>query len=246
MLALMIVTDQFVSFSFLWFVLLFSLWMLLLALGSIKMQMNFYIPSVMSGDGQKKEVAFSFDDGPDSENTPAVLDILRDYNVKAAFFAVGNKIEKDASIVKRIHEEGHLLGGHSYSHHFFFDLMPYHRVKQELETTEILLYKITGKKTRWFRPPYGVTNPVLARAIRQMKYIPVGWSLKSKDTMMDNEKKLFERITKNIKPGDLLLFHDTRPVTTRVLPLLIGFLNEHQYRIVSPEQLLNISAYEQV
>ncbi len=246
LLAGMMVADIYLPFSKGWYVLLFAAWMALLVLGSIKMKMHFYIRSVMGGNPCKKEVAFSFDDGPDSEITPKVLEILREHGIKAVFFTVGSKIEGNTRLVKQMDEEGHLVGGHSFSHHFFFDLMPYSRLKNELESTEDLIFKITGKKIKWFRPPYGVTNPSLARAIRHMGYLPVGWTLKSLDTVIDNERELVERIRSKIRPGDLLLFHDTKPVLTRALPLLIRYLNEQQYRIVSPDELLKTGAYEQV
>jgi peptidoglycan/xylan/chitin deacetylase (PgdA/CDA1 family) len=129
----------------------------LLAAGSICIRLGFYIKSYCSGDSKQKKVAFSFDDGPDARYTPEILDLLKQQEIQAAFFVVGNKLENNVEIIRRIDREGHIIGGHSYSHHFFFDLYPAKRMKIELEQTENRVMKITGKKMKLFRPPYGVT-----------------------------------------------------------------------------------------
>jgi peptidoglycan-N-acetylglucosamine deacetylase len=216
----------------------------LLIAGSISIRQGFYVRSYWAGDRKVKKVAISFDDGPDSNYTPVVLDLLKQQGIQAAFFVVGNKVEMNREIIRRIDQEGHILGGHSYSHHFFFDLFPAHQMNNELELTENLVMKITGKRMRWFRPPYGVTNPVLAREVRKLGYHVIGWSLKSKDTVIVDSQELLERLQKKIRSGDLILFHDTKPVLLKVLPSFIDFLKSERYQIVRPDQLLNLEAYE--
>ena len=95
-----------------------------------------------------------------------------------------------------------------------------------------------------FRPPYGVTNPVLARVIRKLGYHVIGWSLKSKDTVTGDSQVLLDRLQKKVRGGDLILFHDTKPILSRVLPSFIAFLKSEKYQIVRPDQLLNLEAYE--
>ncbi len=192
----------------------------------------------------QKKVAFSFDDGPDSEITPAILDLLKDQGIKAAFFVIGNKLDDNMEIIRRIDREEHILGGHSFSHHFFFDLFPARRLKMELKKTEERIWQMTGKKMKLFRPPYGVTNPHLARVIRKLGYLVIGWSLKSKDTVTPDPSVMLNRLKKNVKSGDLVLFHDTKPVLLQALPSFITFLQSEKYQIVRPDQLLNLKAYE--
>jgi peptidoglycan/xylan/chitin deacetylase (PgdA/CDA1 family) len=206
--------------------------------------MGFYIESHCSGEGKLREVAFSFDDGPDSKNTPAILDLLKDQGIKAAFFVVGNKVENNTELTRRMDQEGHIVGGHSFSHHFFFDLFTAGRMQTELERTDEMIRQVTGKKMKFFRPPYGVTNPVLARVVRKLGYHVIGWSLKSRDTVTGDSNVLLERLKKNVKRGDLLLFHDTKPVLKDVLPLFITYLKAEKYEIVRPDHLLNLEAYE--
>ncbi len=216
----------------------------LLIAGSVRVTMGFYIKTFCAGDTRQKTVAFSFDDGPDSHTTPVILDLLKNQGIKAAFFVIGNKLENNIDIIRRIDQEGHILGGHSYSHHFFFDLFPARRMKKELEQTESIIRRMTGKKMKMFRPPYGVTNPVLARVIRNLGYHVIGWSLKSKDTVASDKHLLLAKLKKKVKSGDLILFHDNRDILIEVIPAFISYLKSEQYMIVRPDQLLNLEAYE--
>ena len=212
--------DIFIPIHAAWYVGMGIVWLLLIIAGSIYIRLGFYIKSYNAGDRKQKRVAFSFDDGPDSGYTPVILDLLKQQEIQAAFFVVGNKVEKNMEIIRRIDQEGHIMGGHSYSHHFFFDLFPARRMKTELELTEEIVMKITGKKMKLFRPPYGVTNPMLARVVRKLGYHVVGWSLKSNDTVTSESQVLLERLQKKVKSGDLLLFHDTKPILSAGSALL--------------------------
>jgi peptidoglycan/xylan/chitin deacetylase (PgdA/CDA1 family) len=189
-------------------------------------------------------VAFSFDDGPDSKITPVILDLLKQQDIQAAFFVVGKKLADNAELIRRIEREGHILGGHSFSHHFFFDLFPASRIKMELEQTDEVVKQLTGRKMKFFRPPYGVTNPTLARVMRKLEYNVIGWSLKSRDTVIADGKVMLDRLKKKVKNGDLVLFHDTKEVVPEVLSSFITFLRSRKFEIVRPDQLLKIKAYE--
>jgi len=241
-----ILADVFLPVHPGWYVGMGIAMLLLLIAGSIYIRMGFYIKSYNAGDRKQKKVAFSFDDGPDSGCTPVILDLLKQQGIQAAFFVVGKKLEKNMEIIRRIDQEGHIMGGHSFSHHFFFDLFPARRMKTELEQTDDLIMKITGNKMKLFRPPYGVTNPVLARVIRKLGYHVIGWSLKSRDTVTGDSKLLLDRLQRKVKGGDLILFHDTKSILSGVLPSFITFLKSEKYQIVRPDQLLNLEAYEKI
>ena len=140
--------------------------------------------------------------------------------------------------------EGHAIGSHSYSHHFFFDLFSSGKIYKELQLTEDILYKTLDKKIKMFRPPYGVTNPPLASALRKMNYHIIGWSLRSGDTVIKKENLLFDRLTKKLKAGDIILFHDTQFQSVRVLDKFIEFAKANDFRFERPDKILKIDAYE--
>ena len=96
--------------------------------------------------------------------------------------------------------------------------------------TDNAIKNITGIKPRFFRPPYGVINPNVKKAIVNGNYIPLGWSMRSYDTMIKDEQKLLQRITRSIKPGDIFLFHDTSKTTLNILPIFIQHLQQKGFR----------------
>jgi len=216
---------------------------LLMAWGSGNIRSGFYLKSICNGNRDKKEVAFTFDDGPDAQVTPMILDVLKEHNIKATFFIIGSKAATNAELLKRINNEGHIIGGHSFTHHFFFDLFSSSRMIREMQKTENVIHSIIGKKICFFRPPYGVTNPPLAKSIQYMQYHSIGWSLKSKDTIIENESLLFNNLSTGVKKGDIILFHDNKPWTVNVLGSFIKFLNDRELKVTRLDKFLNIQAY---
>jgi peptidoglycan/xylan/chitin deacetylase (PgdA/CDA1 family) len=216
----------------------------LLAYGSVSIRSGLYCRVLCFAEIEKKLIALTFDDGPDKKGTPEILDILKKHNIKAAFFCIGQKAEENPDLIREIDQEGHAVGSHGYSHHFFFDLFRSGRMLKELQKTENILNKILNKKIKMFRPPYGVTNPPLARALRKMNYHIIGWTLSSKDTIIIKENLLFERLAKRLKAGDIILFHDTKYKSVRVLEKFIKFAKANNYNFERPDKVLNIEAYE--
>jgi peptidoglycan-N-acetylglucosamine deacetylase len=219
-------------------------WLMVMAWGSKNIQSNFYTKSICFGNRQGRSVVLTFDDGPDAQVTPMILDVLKQHQVKAVFFIIGSKAEKNPELIKRINKEGHILGGHSYSHHFFFDLFSAAKMKEEMRRTEHLVYTITGKKIKLFRPPYGVTNPPLARSIRMLGYQSVGWSLKSNDIVIKNEEEIVQNLMSALRGGDIVLFHDNKPWTVNVVDRFIRSIREKDFAIAPLDQFLTFSVYE--
>jgi peptidoglycan-N-acetylglucosamine deacetylase len=216
----------------------------ILVWGSISIQKGYYIPAVCSVKTDRRIVALSFDDGPDEHVTPFVLDILKSNDVKAVFFVVGEKARKFPGIVKRIDDEGHILGNHSYTHHHLFDFFSVNKMKHELARTDQVVYQITGKKMKLFRPPYGVTNPPVSKTIKEMSYHCIGWSLRSKDTTIRDGEVILDRLKTKVKTGDVVLFHDNRKVLLGVLDIFIRYMKEKQFRIERLDIFANIHAYD--
>lgn len=211
--------------------------------GSVSIRSGFYINAFCSVKTKDKIIAITFDDGPDRETTPAVLDILLKNDVPAAFFCVGEQAHKNPELIKRIDAEGHAIGNHSFSHHSLFDLYSSKRIKKELVQTEDLIYRIIGKRMKLFRPPYGVTNPPVALAVKSLNYTVIGWSLKSKDTVIHKEHRLLKRLKKKLRGGDVVLFHDRGTHLLQVLNDFIYYISDNNYRIVRVDQLLKTEAY---
>lgn len=177
---------------------------------------------------QQKQVALTFDDGP-AEHTSAILDILKKEQVKATFFLIGKNIQGREELVQRMFQEGHRIGNHSFDHGFNFDWQSAANMTLELTKTNEAIYKVTGEEVRIFRPPYGVTNPNLAKAVKNSLLKSVGWSLRSMDTTAKNETTLLQNILKQVKPRDIILLHDRCEITAQMLPDLIRILKERNY-----------------
>ena len=227
-----------------WLVLPSAVCLALIIYGSAIIQANFYGPAYCFVEPLEKEIALSFDDGPNREYTPQVLSILAQHNAPATFFVIGKNIQGNESILKQIDAEGHTIGNHSYTHSFFVDFKSLQGFKNELNQTAESVFKITGKRMKLFRPPYGVTTPNLAKASNALNYIIIGWNIRSFDTTSDTAQIITLRVQSQIKPGAIILFHDTSDKTIQVLKQTLNFAKQNGYKIASVEGLLKIKAYE--
>jgi peptidoglycan/xylan/chitin deacetylase (PgdA/CDA1 family) len=213
----------------------------LLVFGAIYIQWNFYLFSYCKGK-DKKQVALTFDDGPGTA-TAAILDILKAQNVPAAFFSIGKNAVANPALVKRWDDEGHLTGNHSYNHGFNFDWQTAGKMTQELTDTNEAIRAITGKTPRLFRPPYGVTNPNVAKAVKRSGMQSIGWNVRSFDTKAKNAQQLKQRILSRLQGGDIVLLHDSMDITREILTELITEARQKGFTFVRVDKLLAIPAY---
>ena len=223
-------------------IILSIIYVTLLVLGAIYIQWNFYVKSFHQGK-EKKWISLTFDDGPAKE-TNAILDILKEQNVSATFFSIGKNAEANPEIVNRWDDEDHLIGNHSYHHSFNFDWQSAKKMLAEIETTNSLIQQLTGKTPKLFRPPYGVTNPNLAKAIRKSGMHSIGWNIRSFDTTAKDNQKLLARILQKVEGGDIILLHDSMNITKEILTELIESLRNKGYSFVRLDKLLDIEPYE--
>lgn len=243
-LLLLVILSCFITINWKWFLLVFVLRFVVLLIGSSFIQLNFHVTAFCNNSLEKeKKIALTFDDGP-SEITPQVLEILKKFNAKATFFCIGKNIEKHPEILRKIVSDGHLVGNHSYNHSRFFDFYRKKSVVDEIEKTNAIIENVIAKKVTFFRPPYGVTNPSIRRALQQTKHHVIGWNIRSMDGITSNKEYIIKRIKNRIKSGGIVLLHDTSQNSIEVLEQLLQFLEENKYKVVSLEQLLNIKAYE--
>ncbi len=192
----------------------------ILSLGVLFMQYNYFLKSTTRLNGDSCLV--TFDDGPDPEHTPLILDILAKHDVKAIFFVVGEKVEQQPQIVKRIVSEGHLLGNHSHSHNNFTSLFSRKRLSAEIKQAQEVIESVSGTKVNLFRPPIGYTNPKYATVLGQQNLKCVGWTLRSYDSVYTDPKKLLQRLISRIKPGNIVLMHDNLKVATESLDTFLS------------------------
>jgi peptidoglycan/xylan/chitin deacetylase (PgdA/CDA1 family) len=188
-------------------------------------------------------IAISFDDGPD-EYSSRLLDILKENQVEAAFFCIGKKMAGKEELIKRMIREGHIIGNHSFSHHPLFDLFSSRKMLTDIKKTNHLVENITGLQPRFFRPPYGVTNPNLKKAVLQGGFISIGWSIRSYDTVIRNQHHLLNKILSALKPGAILLLHDTSEASVNILPDLLKSIRDRGYQIIRLDKMINLKPYD--
>jgi peptidoglycan/xylan/chitin deacetylase (PgdA/CDA1 family) len=205
---------------------------------------GFHMKVPCHGPRNENKIALTFDDGPDPANTPMVLDILRESGVKAVFFVIGRKLAGHEELVRRIAEEGHLVGGHSYSHSDWFDFFPWRKMRSEFIRTDEEIREITGISPTLFRPPYGVINPMVRKAMLSQNYGVIGFSNRLWDTVAQSQEKIVSRFRKNLRGGDIVLLHDTIPCIASVLKEVIRHARSKGYELVRADELLNLSAHE--
>ncbi len=242
-LIILVAADILYDLPFILFPVLLLIYSLIVFYGCYYIRSNFFIEVYCASTTTNKEIAISFDDGPAQNYTPQILETLKVNNVEAAFFCIGNRIAGNETLLKKVNEYGHIIGNHSYSHHFFFDLFSSKRMLKELRRMDKETENLTGVKPKFFRPPYGVINPNLKKAIQEGNYITVGWSVRSMDTVITDEKKLLRKINKSIAPGAVFLFHDTSKATVDILPAFIKHVKELGYNFVRLDKLLALKPY---
>ncbi len=202
------------------------------------------------GAGGYHEVAITFDDGPDPEWTPKILDLLRERGVKAAFFVVGKNCEDYPALVERILREGHEIGNHTYSHRNLA-IMSEWQMELELTATERLIESITGYSTTLFRPPYNAdSNPTdiaelapLRLAQEKLGYTIVLEKIDPQDWSEPGTEEIVQRVKDQRGDGNIILLHDAggdRDQTVAALPQIIDYLQARGDRIVSLSELLRI------
>lgn len=155
-------------------------------------------------------VFITFDDGPDPELTPRVLDLLKEYGVKATFFVVVQKAEKYPALLKRIQIEGHALGNHSLDHTYSTFFKGYKKVFDWVRQSEILLKNLGVEKSVGFRPPVGIRTPELAKALETLHIPLILWKQRSFDRAIKFTEQRARSLAKRTHAGDIVLLHDVQ------------------------------------
>lgn len=205
------------------------------------------------GAGGEHQVALTFDDGPDPEWTPKILDILKEANVKAAFFVLGKNAENYPALVRRIVDEGHEIGNHTYYHPNLALCWPEH-IRLELNATQLLIESITGRATTLFRPPYAAdTSPSQLSELtplqiaQDLDYLVVLENIDPQDWAKPGADIILQRIKQQRRDGSIILLHDAggdRSQTVEALPRILDWLHTRGDTVVSLSTLLGTTRDE--
>lgn len=150
---------------------------------SASIRSGVYVRAFCREKTDRKVVYLTFDDGPHPPETERVLDVLRERGARATFFLIGSKVSGNEAVLRRMLEEGHALGLHTYSHAGTFPLLSFDKMLADVNEGKRAVESAAGKKISLFRPPFGVTNPTIAKVIRTLGLQTVGWDVRSFDTM---------------------------------------------------------------
>lgn len=157
---------------------------------------------------EKKELALTFDDGPMKKNTPKILNILKEYNIKATFFLLGENMQGNEKIIQRIYQEGHQIGLHTYSHPNFNKLNKA-QIQEEIYKNIELLQAIIDYTPTFIRPPYGIVTEDFLEIASEMKLTIISWSNDSLDWKKEcNSDQIVNNALSKIHPGSIILMHD--------------------------------------
>ncbi len=202
------------------------------------------------GADRKDCVALTFDDGPDPEWTPVILDILKARNVKATFFVIGTEAERHPEIISRIIAEGHELGNHTFTHPNLAEA-PESLIRLELNATQRLIESLTGRSTILFRPPYNAdSRPSNLQELtpigiaQSLGYMTILENIDPRDWQKPDKASLLARIKTERPNGNILLLHDgggDRSVTCGALPDILDYFQERGDRTVLVSDLLGLN-----
>lgn len=198
----------------------------------------------------KRQISLTFDDGPDRQYTPKILDLLKRFEVKATFFLVGKKVRKNPDIVMRIFKDGHDIGNHTYNH----PISPVfkHRVmEREIKLAGDAIKRITGERPFLFRPtwsPWDINAKKMLNMAGNLGYFPVRWSISSMDWLGIRKVVKYKILARDIREAEILLLHDgaekspflERKTTVELLPEILFALKSKNFLPVKLTELLQI------
>ena len=195
---------------------------------------------VVKPSEKKKVVALTFDDGPDTRYTTAILDILKEKEVQATFFIVGQQVAKYPEIVKRIVDEGHVIGNHSNNHKDLSKLSKA-QIMKEMTTTDELIKEAVGFVPTLFRAPYGAVSDILKNVLQANDRELIGWNVDTRDWAGTSIASMRQMIKEETKPGSTILMHSfgNKHIknTVDMLPAVIEDLKDMGYSFVTSDKM---------
>lgn len=191
----------------------------------------------ISQNEEVKYIALTFDDGPHPKYTNILLDGLKERNVKVTFFVLGINAEKNYNVIKRMDEEGHLIGNHTYSHKNLYRLKN-ETILDEIDKTNRIIEAITQQSPKYFRPSYGNYNT----RIKNLTNMEITlWNIDSLDWKIKNSKRITNRVLSKVSDGSIILMHDIYKTSIKAALDIIDKLQEEGYKFVTIDELMEKS-----
>jgi peptidoglycan/xylan/chitin deacetylase (PgdA/CDA1 family) len=229
---------------------LLGLWLTLAHLGSFYAPSGIFGPTLLRGPGRRPLVALTFDDGPDPEATPRVLEVLSRHGARATFFVIGERAARHPEVIAAIARAGHQIESHSHRHSWWTAFTPRRRLAAELQAAQAVIAAASGRAPRWLRPPIGILSPEVVAAARLVGLRLCAWSCKARDGLAGTSvAAALTRLRAGLSPGAILLLHDAAeprpgparprpPIAPAVLEALLPELAARQLRAVTLDELL--------
>lgn len=180
------------------------------------------------------QIALTFDDGPHPKYTSMLLDGLQERDVRVTFFIIGMYAAEHPEIIKRMHDEGHLLGNHTYNHVEITSLSNEEAYRELMDTSD-LIYEITGARTEFLRPPFGVWKKKLEE---QVDVVPVLWTVDPLDWTTENANEVVRKVVNEVEEGDIILLHDRYESSVNAALRIVDILLEEGFEFVTVDELL--------
>jgi peptidoglycan/xylan/chitin deacetylase (PgdA/CDA1 family) len=210
---------------------------LLVAWGTVHMRSGLFGRVITAGPRGLPRVALTYDDGPHPAATAALLDLLRHRGVRATFFVVGTRAVAHPDLVRRCVAEGHLLGNHTQRHSNLTNLLHVPYLRRELEECQGTVAAIAGERPRFYRPPVGLMNPLTCPVASSAGLTPVGWDVRSLDTLPLSAERVARRVLSRVRPGSIVVLHDGGPDPVRARDITERILDGLAERGLDPVRL---------
>lgn len=188
-----------------------------------------------ASNNTSKKIALTFDDGPHPKYTIKLLDGLKERNVKVTFFIIGENAKNNPDVIKRIYEDGHTIGNHTFSHVQLTCISEDKAIK-EIKETNNLIKELTGTEPKYIRPPYGLYSDALKR---ETNLKPVLWNVDPRDWSVLNTQSVVKHVVKRAKDGDVILLHDIFDTSVDAALQIIDELKKQGFEFVTVDEFYN-------
>lgn len=213
-------------------------------------QWGFFLPIISKSQTDSRGVALTIDDGPSPQITPLLLELLQKHNFKATFFVIGEKAKQYPDLIRAILDGGHTIGNHSWKHDNFLMLRREERLRGDIRKSQQVLVKY-GLRPLVFRPPAGISNPLLKSVLAAEQLRCVTYSCRALDGGNKRIENLAARILQKLRPGNIILLHESCPLgdagavtLQREFKLLFNSLEEKGFEVLPLESLIGMPVME--
>ncbi|MEW2284071.1 polysaccharide deacetylase family protein [Streptomyces sp. NPDC047841] len=193
---------------------------------------------IMQVSTSGRHMVLTFDDGPNPDYTPHILDTLAKHHVRAMFFVCGECVVRNRELLARMADEGHVVGNHTWTHPLLTELNR-REIRSEMESTSDAIEDAYGERPQWFRAPYGAWNRAAFQLGAQMGMEPMAWTVDTTDWMVPGTRTIIDRVENGAAPGVVVLSHDAggdRSQTVRAIREWLPYLIDSGYRLTVPRR----------